>query len=65
MNYHSHDHRDEVWVVVSGQGTAVIDVQEKAITIGDVVTMKAGCRHTVKAITELKLVEVQMYIPTR
>ena len=25
MNYHSHQHRDEVWVVISGTGRTVVD----------------------------------------
>lgn len=60
MNYHSHDYRDEVWVVVSGTGRTVVDGMEQHISAGDVITMKAGCRHTVIAETELKLVEVQI-----
>ena len=30
------------------------------MTPGDVITMQAGCRHTVFADTELKLIEVQL-----
>ena len=60
MNYHSHNHRDEVWVVISGTGKTIIDGEEKAISSCDVVTMKAGCKHTVIADTELKLIEVQI-----
>ncbi|MGN0386750.1 MAG: sugar phosphate nucleotidyltransferase [Lachnospiraceae bacterium] len=60
MNYHSHRNRDEVWVVLSGTGKAIIDDREQAVKVGDVVTMKAGCRHTVIAESELKLVEVQL-----
>ena len=60
MNYHSHDNRDEVWVVVSGTGRTIVDGMEQHISVGDVITMKAGCRHTVIAETELKLVEVQI-----
>ena len=33
---------------------------EQHISPGDVITMSAGCRHTVFADTELKLVEVQL-----
>lgn len=29
MNYHSHKNRDEVWVVISGTGTAVVDGVEQ------------------------------------
>lgn len=60
MNYHSHKNRDEVWVVISGQGKAIVDGREKTICVGDVITMQAGCRHTVIAETELKLIEVQL-----
>ena len=60
MNYHNHKHRDEVWVVISGDGRTVIDGVEKCVKVGDVVTMPAGCCHTVMAQTELKLIEVQI-----
>lgn len=60
MNYHSHQHRDEVWVVVSGCGKTVVDGVEKKVTAGDVITMAAGCKHTVFADTELRLIEVQL-----
>jgi len=60
MNYHSHLRRDEVWTVISGQGRAVVDGKEQAIHAGDVITMKAGAKHTVFADTELKIIEVQL-----
>ena len=60
MHYHSHAHRDEVWVVISGQGKTVVDGMENRVAPGDVITMAAGCRHTVMALTELKLMEVQL-----
>ena len=60
MNYHSHKNRDEVWVVISGQGRTIVDGMEQKVEHGDVVTMSAGCRHTVIADTELKLMEVQL-----
>lgn len=60
LSYHSHQHRDEVWTVMSGQGCAIIDGMKRLIRPGDVITMPAGCRHTVIADTELKLMEVQL-----
>ena len=60
MNYHSHKNRDEVWVVISGKGKTVVDGMEQKVKAGDVITMSAGCRHTVMADTELKLIEVQL-----
>lgn len=60
MNYHSHDYRDEVWTVLSGTGRAIVDGMEHPVKAGDVVTMPAGCRHTIIADTELKVIEVQL-----
>ena len=60
MNYHSHQYRNEVWVVIAGQGRTVVDGMEQKVSVGDVITMQAGCRHTVFADTELKLIEVQL-----
>ncbi len=60
MNYHNHKYRDEVWVVLSGEGRTIVDGAERKVKTGDVITMAAGCRHTVTADTELKLIEVQL-----
>ena len=60
MNYHSHQHRDEVWTVIVGEGKTVVDGMEQNVKAGDVITMSAGCRHTIIAETELKLIEVQL-----
>lgn len=59
MNYHSHERRDEVWTVISGSGKAILDETERRVQPGDVITMPAGCRHTIIADTELQLIEVQ------
>ena len=60
INYHSHEHRDEVWTVVSGEGRTIVDGMEQKVAPGDVITMAAGCRHTLIADTELKVIEVQL-----
>ncbi len=60
MNYHSHKNRDEVWTVISGTGHTIVDGMEQKVHAGDVITMQAGCRHTIIADTELKLIEVQL-----
>lgn len=60
MNYHSHEHRDEVWTIISGEGRTIVDGMEQKVQAGDVVTMQAGCRHTIIADTELKAIEVQL-----
>lgn len=60
MNYHSHARRDETWTILSGRGRTIVDGMEQAVQAGDVITMQAGCRHTVIADTELKIMEVQL-----
>lgn len=60
MNYHSHKNRDEVWTIISGRGRTIVDGMEQPVNKGDVITMQAGCRHTIIADTELKLIEVQL-----
>lgn len=60
MNYHSHQHRDEVWTLIVGEGYTVIDGKKQKVKAGDVITMPAGCRHTVLAETELQIIEVQI-----
>lgn len=60
MNYHSHEHRDEVWTVISGHGTAIVDGSKTSVKPGDVITMKAGSKHTMVAETELHVIEVQI-----
>ena len=60
MNYHSHDRRDEVWMVISGSGRTFVDGMEQFVKTGDVITMEAGCKHTVFADSKLQLIEVQI-----
>lgn len=60
MNYHSHNHRDEVWTVVSGQGRTIVDGMEQLVGPGDVITIESGCKHTIFSITDLVLIEVQI-----
>lgn len=60
MNYHSHDHRNEIWAVLSGNGETVVDGMKQPVKPGDVITIEAGCRHTIIALSELKVIEVQL-----
>ena len=60
LNYHSHEHRNEVWTVVSGEGETLIDGMTQRVGPGDVITILSGCKHRVKALTELTLIEVQL-----
>lgn len=60
MNYHSHTKRDEVWTIIQGQGKAIVEGIEQYVKPGDVITIEAGCKHTIIAETDLKIIEVQI-----
>lgn len=60
MSYHSHEFRDEAWIILSGRGKTIIDGMEQVVNPGDVVTMAAGCIHTIIAETELTVLEAQL-----
>lgn len=60
MSYHLHNHRDEVWNIVSGKGTVIIDGASKEVMQGDVIRIKAGTKHSIHSITKLDIIEVQL-----
>lgn len=60
MNYHYHKRRDEVWTILSGRGIAVVDGTKMNVSKGDVIRMPRNSKHTIKAITELRVMEVQL-----
>lgn len=60
MSYHSHCYRDEVWTVISGTGEAMVDGKTFTVCEGDVIKLSQGTKHTVKAKTLLKIIEVQV-----
>ena len=60
LHYHSHEHRDEVWTVMSGEGIVILNGKKRDISAGDVIKVPANTKHTVIAATELKIIEVQV-----
>lgn len=60
MSYHSHKFRDEVWTVISGEGETKVDGMKQRVRTGDVIMLAAGCKHTVRAITDIEIIEVQI-----
>ena len=60
MSYHSHEHRDEVWIIVSGKGQTIVDGLKQTVNTGDIIAIAAGSRHTIIAETDLELTETQI-----
>ena len=60
MNYHSHEHRDEVWTILSGSGASIVDGEVRRVGPGDVIRIPAGARHMIHAFDTLRVMEVQL-----
>ncbi|WP_454844304.1 sugar phosphate nucleotidyltransferase [Priestia megaterium] len=59
LSYQLHDHRDEVWTIIKGEGEFVLNDEVRPIKPGDVIQIQAGDKHAVKAVTDLEIIEVQ------
>ncbi len=59
LSYQTHDCRSEVWTVVSGEGKMVLNDKIWRIGPGAVLTIPVGARHSLRASTDLELIEVQ------
>jgi mannose-6-phosphate isomerase mannose-1-phosphate guanylyl transferase len=60
MNYHSHAYRREIWTVVSGCGTVLLDGEERSVYSGDVIEIPVGMKHKISARERMVLIEVQI-----
>lgn len=60
ISYQIHEHRQEVWTIVDGEGIVVLDGVISRVSRGDVVAIKKGQKHAIKAVSDLQIVEVQM-----
>lgn len=59
LSYHYHEHRIEIWTIVKGIGELVLNDEIKYIGAGDVVEINPFINHSVKALEELEIIEVQ------
>lgn len=60
LSYHMHNYREEVWTIVSGRGKTIVDGMEQVLRTGDVITIAAGCKHMVEALSDLDIIEIQL-----
>jgi mannose-1-phosphate guanylyltransferase len=62
ISYRSHQKRDEVWIVTDGYGQLVVDNVMKTVRRGDVVYIRRGQKHALRAYEEqdLSCIEVQL-----
>lgn len=60
LSYQRHSSRSEVWTIVSGEGEIVLDREVFSVGPGLVISIEPGRMHSVRACSELRVVEVQM-----
>ena len=60
ISYQSHKHRDEIWTIIEGDGIFTLDDVERNVSVGDVLIIKKGQKHSIKGNNDLKLIEVQI-----
>lgn len=59
ISYQKHRHRSEGWLVLKGVGVFILEGKRKMITKGHYLEVAPGQLHTVKAITDLVILETQ------
>ncbi|WP_165248604.1 sugar phosphate nucleotidyltransferase [Adlercreutzia sp. ZJ141] len=59
LSYQLHNHRSEVWTIVSGVGEVVLNGVVKPIKAGSVIEIESGVKHAARAFQTLHIIEVQ------
>lgn len=59
LSYQYHSLRDEVWTVMAGSGTFVLNGKISSVAAGDVIRIPKESMHSVRAEQDLEIIEVQ------
>ena len=59
ISYQYHNHREEIWTFVDGEGILVLDGERIPVKRGYVAHIKQGQKHAVLATSDLQIIEVQ------
>lgn len=60
LSYQAHKLRDEIWTIVDGTADLLIDGHIRNVRAGDVAYITKGQKHSIRAVTTLHLIEVQL-----
>ncbi|MFS0821581.1 sugar phosphate nucleotidyltransferase [Bacillus sp. 1P02SD] len=59
LSYHLHDNRSEVWTILRGTGIVILNDKIINVTQGDIIEIPASSKHTIKASTDLEILEIR------
>ena len=63
ISYQRHANRDEIWTIADGEGYFVLNGEVQKVSRGDVLIIKAGNLHAIRAVKPLIIIEVQLGSP--
>ncbi|WP_040952944.1 sugar phosphate nucleotidyltransferase [Gorillibacterium massiliense] len=63
LSYQFHTYRSEVWTVIQGKGEYVLNDRVGQLEAGDVIRVPVGTKHSIRALTDLEIIEVQSGTP--
>ncbi len=62
IGYQTHFLREEIWTIVDGTGDLLVDGHIRKVKRGDIAYISKGQGHAIRAITDMRLIEVQIGI---
>ncbi|WP_428911765.1 sugar phosphate nucleotidyltransferase [Niallia sp. Krafla_26] len=60
ISYQKHQNRNEIWVIISGEGRFALNQKMSKVKAGDVLQIPTGAWHGIRADSDLELIEIQM-----
>lgn len=60
LSYQQHEQRDELWTILDGSALVMLDGEQQEVGRGDVLRIGRGVKHAIKALSDLRLIEVQL-----
>ena len=63
LSYQFHQHRSEIWTIVSGEAIFILNGERRKVMAGDVLQIPVCSKHTLRAIQDTEIIEVQMGEP--
>jgi len=60
LSYHLHNHKDEIWTILSGKALFLVDGKRRKVWKGDSIHITRGTKHALLALTDLVMLEIQV-----